>query len=333
MDGPREAAKSIVYEPPPGMNRLPRRLVEVSGPAPRTFPFAERLEIGRGYEGRPVVPGVLLLDDPTVSARHCVISRRPDGRCLVRDVSRNGTRVDGRRLVPNVEIVLAPGQTVTVGPYRFRFEEDAIPAEPAPAGRPAGTLDTYEAITCTVLVGDVRDYTGIVQRTGTGALQRPLNRVFEALREEIGTRGGTVKEYQGDAVLAFWEASPSGEHVPRACEAALALDRMARTLARDPGVWGLPNEPLRMDWALATGPVTLDTFGADGPLGLSMIGEPVVLAFRLEKLADDDRGSVLVCPITRAGAGDRFRFRELGPHLPPGYRKPIHVFALEGSTE
>jgi adenylate cyclase len=175
------------------------------------------------------------------------------------------------------------------------------------------------------------DYTGLVQRAGAGALQQSLNRIFGLLREEIAARGGTVKEYQGDAILAFWEADADGGHVTRACAAALALDAVARRAARDPDIWSLGEEPLHMDWALATGPVTLDTFGAESPLGLSMVGEPVVLAFRLEKLAAGDTGTVLACPATRAEAGAGFRFRDLGQHLPPGYRKPIRVFTLEGT--
>ena len=51
------------------------------------------LEVGPG-------PGLLLVRDPIVSFRHCVVSQTPEGHCFVRDVSRNGTRLDGRRLVP-----------------------------------------------------------------------------------------------------------------------------------------------------------------------------------------------------------------------------------------
>jgi hypothetical protein len=41
---------------------------------------------------------MLLVGDSTVSFRHCVLTQHPTGRCTVRDVSRNGIRVDGRRL-------------------------------------------------------------------------------------------------------------------------------------------------------------------------------------------------------------------------------------------
>jgi pSer/pThr/pTyr-binding forkhead associated (FHA) protein len=53
-------------------------LVAYAGtPDEMRFSFSEQLEIGRD-DGRPEAPGVLLVGDPMVSRRHCVLSRRPD---------------------------------------------------------------------------------------------------------------------------------------------------------------------------------------------------------------------------------------------------------------
>ena len=79
----------------------------------RRFAFYDEIEIGRD-DGRAETPGVVLVADPTVSRRHCIIARRPDGRCFIRDLSRNGSRLDGRRLVPNIEMEVRPGQVVAV---------------------------------------------------------------------------------------------------------------------------------------------------------------------------------------------------------------------------
>jgi pSer/pThr/pTyr-binding forkhead associated (FHA) protein len=69
---------------------------------------------------------MLLVQDPLVSRRHCVLTRSPDGRCYVRDVSLNGTRLSGRRLVPNVETEIRPGGILTVaGSHHFML--DAAP--------------------------------------------------------------------------------------------------------------------------------------------------------------------------------------------------------------
>jgi class 3 adenylate cyclase len=60
-----------------------------------------------------------------------------------------------------------------------------------------------------------------------------------------------------------------------------------------------------------------------------MIGEPVVLAFRLEKFANDETGRILACPLTHELAGPRFEFRDLGEMLAKGLGKPDRVFSLD----
>jgi class 3 adenylate cyclase len=122
-----------------------------------------------------------------------------------------------------------------------------------------------------------------------------------------------------------------GDQAGKACSAALALDELARRIAQDTTMWNVPGFELRMDWALATGPVVIDTFGGRVPTGLSMIGEPVVLAFRMEKFADDATGSILVCPSTKELASAEFEFRDLGLKHAKGFDQPDHVFSLIGA--
>ena len=131
----------------------------------RRFPFFSHLEIGRYHPSRQHTPGLLLLDDPTVSRRHCFVTRSEDGRCRVRDVSTNGTRLDGRRLVPNLEFEVQPGQTISVGSgHDFVLVSQALqdlsPADAAGAGYTVGIPGNTIA---TVLVGDIQNYTGMVR--------------------------------------------------------------------------------------------------------------------------------------------------------------------------
>ncbi|HEU5039472.1 MAG TPA: adenylate/guanylate cyclase domain-containing protein [Gemmatimonadales bacterium] len=309
-------------------------LVANSGTADeQRVPFASMLEIGRDEEGRQPFPGLLLVTDPAVSRRHCLIARSADGRWYVRDVSRNGTRVAGRRLVPNVETEIIPGETLTVGSLEFTFEIRAAASRPIPCTCERETDAAPTQTIATVLVGDIRDYTVLVRRVPSPALQRSVSRVFEILTSEVGKLGGTVKEYPGDAVLAFWEGGPDGTQTSVACRAALELDRLAHRMAADPTVWEVADFPLLMDWALATGPVLIHTFGGAHPQGLSLVGEPVVLAFRLEKLAGDDTGPILTCGRTRALAGAGFAFRDLGEIAPKGFHQRSHVYALLAESD
>jgi class 3 adenylate cyclase len=110
-------------------------------------------------------------------------------------------------------------------------------------------------------------------------------------------------------------------------------------MARDRAVWAVDDFPLHVDWALCTGLVLIDSVGGatparEGaqvqPAGLSMMGEPVVRAFRIEKLADDETGRIVTCNTTRDLAAGDFTFRDLGARQAKGFDRPDRVFALVG---
>jgi phosphoserine phosphatase RsbU/P len=100
-----------------------------------------KLEIsGQGHSRRVEVPpeGAVLgrdknsdvvLDAPTVSGRHARIWRNPSGGWTVEDLqSRNGTRVEGRRVVRQDVL---PGQRIGIGPYTLTLGvagEERLPA-------------------------------------------------------------------------------------------------------------------------------------------------------------------------------------------------------------
>jgi len=329
MDG---AATKLSYLPPTPTNVPAKRLVAggVPGPGP-AFTFYDRIEIGRYTEKRDL-PGVLMVNDPTVSSRHCVITQERDGRCYVRDVSRNGTRLDGRRLSPNLKTEISLGQALSIGrDLTLTLDRDPDCDGPDAISGDSAITDTVgmAGLTMvTVLVGDIRNYTQLVQKADSAELQESINRVFDRLEREVESLGGTLKEFQGDAIFAFWECNGDGCHATQACKAALKLKSLARDLAKDRSVWALSDHPLGMDFALATGPVNISGYGGDGALGLSMVGEPVVLAFRIEKFADDTTGSIIVCPITHQLTDGFFKYKNLGFRQAKGFDKPFDLYSL-----
>lgn len=340
--GPQSSpALATRFEMPPRRpgSPPPKRLVALGDLAltAESFEFFDQIEIGRDDEGRAAAPGQLLVRAPHVSGRHCLITQNELGRCFVRDVSRNGTRVNGRRLMPNVESEILIGQTLDLGGgVQFTLEGE-IARAPVYEGAPKRTSVETQMTLATVLTGDIRDYTVMVRQAPSAELQQCVSRVFQRLTALVEEQGGTLKEFPGDAILAFFEGGIEGHQAVAACRAAIQLDRLARRIAADPSVWTLTDFPLRMDWALATGSVIIDSFGGDTPVGLSMVGEPVVLACRLEKFANDQTGRVLVCPSTqrmatqslRLSPGAPLRFVDLGLMQAKGFDAPDSVFALE----
>jgi len=304
-------------------------LVGVDGTSSdKVFLFFDRIEIGR-FNSAKLLPGNLLVEDRTVSSHHCVITQDPDGRCFIRDKSRNGTRVDGRRLSPNLTTDLGLGQVVSVG-QGLRLRLEGMPPEREISSAPdMSTLGVSPMTTVTVLVGDIRNYTNLVRLAGCTEIQESVNRVFEILEREVEMLGGTLKEFQGDAIFAFWERNEATpDHASQACRAALYLNKAVRRLAADPEVWGIPSHPLAMDFALATGLVTISGYGSDGAMGLSMVGESVVLAFRIEKFANEKTGPIIVCPDTMNLAQDNFKFKSIGKHQAKGFDEEHSLYAL-----
>lgn len=159
----------VSYRPPPPSNYPTKRLVEEDGNG-ATFDFYDRIEIGRYHQGRHQA-GVLQVRDPTVSSRHCVITQDPDGTCFVRDISRNGTRIDGRRLSPNSKTELRVGQVLSVGrKLRLRLDgEETFSIEPEEATG-SQTLGLSNTTVVTVLVGDIRNFTTIVRKAPPAVL-------------------------------------------------------------------------------------------------------------------------------------------------------------------
>ena len=334
------------FVPPPSVGGPIKHLVLYSGPASalKRYPLLAQLEIGRDEEDRAATPGLLLVRSTSVSWRHCIITQTPEGQCFVRDVSRNGTRLDGRRLVPNMEAEIRVGQTLDLGAgIQFVLQGEATGEVPILATR--GRTETAPKLgLATVLVGDIRDYTVMVRKAPAAELQQSVSRVFDVLTTSVVEFGGTVKEFPGDAILSFWEGTFRGRMALSACRAAVELDRLARRIAADTSIWALRDFPLKMDWALATGEVSIDSFGGTTTMGLSMVGEPVVLACRIEKFATDRTGSILACPATREMVGratrepaapgakkpaETLEFVDLGAMQAKGFDHPDHVYALK----
>ncbi|HXG08175.1 MAG TPA: FHA domain-containing protein [Gemmataceae bacterium] len=88
------------------------------------FPFGEFL-IGRGTECH------LRPNSDWVSRQHCLLRVTPDG-VFIRDLgSRNGTLVNGQRVIE--ERPLAGGDEIQVGPLVFQLQLELFSPQPAPA--------------------------------------------------------------------------------------------------------------------------------------------------------------------------------------------------------
>jgi len=102
-----------------------RHLVFQDGATVRTMALsADSMRIGRSLSAD------LRFEDPTVSRRHAVLVREPDGVRVLDDRSLNGVFVNGKRVASQP---LRDGDEILIGRYRLRF------VDRAPAASAAGT--------------------------------------------------------------------------------------------------------------------------------------------------------------------------------------------------
>lgn len=101
------------------------RFVHLPDGSEIVLPTVEEVRIGRPDPARRLLPDVDLTPfDPKLasSRRHARLLRRGERLLVVEDQATNGTYVNGRRLAPGEPVELRPGDEVTFGAVKLRFE-------------------------------------------------------------------------------------------------------------------------------------------------------------------------------------------------------------------
>jgi class 3 adenylate cyclase len=145
-------------------------------------------------------------------------------------------------------------------------------------------VERTERMVVTVLMSDVRGYSGIAERSDPTVLAAQLNEHRREMNGAILAEEGTVMQYVGDAVLAVFGAPlPQRDHADRAVKAAAAMHRRQADLNERWRHAGLP--PFGLGIGVSTGEVAAALLGSDERLEYTVVGDTVNLAQRLQDLA------------------------------------------------
>jgi class 3 adenylate cyclase len=114
-----------------------------------------------------------------------------------------------------------------------------------------------------------------------------IKEIFAQFSTIVNTHQGTVKDYAGDAVFAFWEhpGGFSANQALSACQAALSQLRSVPEIHRHLTGRGLAMPLPVLGWGLTTGRVTMSHYGSRSA-GLALVGDCINLAFRLSSMAN-----------------------------------------------
>lgn len=183
----------------------------------------------------------------------------------------------------------------------------------------------------TVLFVDLGGFTRLAEELAPEAVVAHLNEYFEAVCGAVLEQDGTVKEFQGDGVVAFWGAPiAQPDHAVRACRAALdAAARLDLLCAR----WrerGVVAPSYRM--GLHTAELVAGEIGSAERGTYGVVGDGMNLASRLEGANKVYGTRILVSDATRVRAGAEFVTRELDQVRVVGRRAAVRIFELVGTS-
>jgi adenylate cyclase len=133
-----------------------------------------------------------------------------------------------------------------------------------------------------ILFADVIGYTARTETAAPSAVATLLRALHEALEARATAHGGIVANFQGDgAMIVFGLPEPGSEDAANALACAKAL--RAGVEVAGPGLEGWP--PLRLRLGLHCGPVAAAVLGGRAYGQVSVTGDTVNLASRLQEAA------------------------------------------------
>jgi adenylate cyclase len=187
-----------------------------------------------------------------------------------------------------------------------------------------GAAARTERLTVTVLMSDVRGYSPIAEATDPVILAGQLNAHRRAMNAAILSRGGTVMQYVGDAVMAVFGApDPQADHAARAVRGASDMHLRQRELDREWADRGLSAFGLGI--GLCTGEVAAALLGSDERVEYTLVGDTVNLAQRMQDLARP-AGTVAAESTVRLAAD--WPWDPLGERTVKGRTTPVVAYYL-----
>jgi class 3 adenylate cyclase len=295
----------------------------------RRLEIIDKVFIGRTCEG--VDPRKrILLPDPIVSREHAVISRE-GGRLKITDRSKNGTWVNSVRVAYGSFKKLEPEDIIHIGESFFKvvFPPYAFFENYDDTGT-GSTMITPAEVTVTNLVADIRRFAEFSQFHASSEVYRIIKEIFDNFSKIVNAYRGTIKDYAGDAIYAFWDhqAETPARVAVLACQAALKQQQHFNKILTKLSDRYSDVGNLKMGWGITTGRVTMSHFGSR-IADMAMIGNCINLAFRLSGLANKDLNEkTLICSQTAELVKRKLPITDLGMISIRGRKGNEHLFAL-----
>jgi class 3 adenylate cyclase len=187
-------------------------------------------------------------------------------------------------------------------------------------GRRIGETEELEV---TVLMSDIRGYSGIAERSDPSALASQLNTHRAEMNRVILENGGTVMQFVGDAVMAVFGApEPSSDHAQRAVTTAMAMHEAQDAVNARWESDGL--DAFGLGIGVSTGKVAAALLGSEERIEYSVVGDTVNLTQRIQQWAEP--GETVLSGPTWSALSERPEADELEPEMVKGRSAKVQAY-------
>jgi len=177
----------------------------------------------------------------------------------------------------------------------------------------------------TIFFSDLQGFSTFSEKLDPRELTTLLNDFLTDMTDIILDEGGTLDKYEGDAILAFWNAPlDQQDHAERAVRTAIRCQ--TKLAERRPAYRERTGAALFMRVGLHTGPVVVGNMGSSKRFDYTVLGDAANLASRLEGANKAFGTYTMISEITWNLVSARFTGREIGCIRVVGRATPIRVY-------
>jgi adenylate cyclase len=184
-----------------------------------------------------------------------------------------------------------------------------------------------EVKVATVMFTDIQGFSTISEAVPPEELFVFLNDYFTAMAEVIDGRGGTIIQFEGDAMLiGFNTVTEDAEHAVSAVETALAIQQVTESRT-----FGNQQMKAPTRCGINTGRMTVGAVGSPDRLLFTVHGDEVNIAARLEQLNKQYGTYIMLTRQTLDAAGGdvAYDFDKLGEVTVRGRTQPTEIFTVK----
>jgi len=176
-----------------------------------------------------------------------------------------------------------------------------------------------------IFFSDLQGFTSISERLNPESLIALLNEYLSEMTHIIHEEGGTIDKYEGDAIIAFWNAPlETSDHAVKAVRAALRCQE--RLAQMRPVYKKRTGAELLMRIGINTGSAVVGNLGSNTRFDYTMIGDAVNLAARLEGANKQFGTFTMISQSTFDSVDQHFKARELARLTVVGRNSPVTVY-------